>query len=158
MNPQHRNALIAGVNRMMEGLSMIGQALEADGWEGIEDDYALSGPRPVAAARLEEPSFQDAAHAPGGEDANSASEAASTSPGREASLPGEGAAASAPSPAPGRRYELAEVRAFLADLSQQGYTAQVRQLILDAGASALSEVDPDMYGQIMAAARELDRA
>ena len=58
MNPQHRNALIAGINRMMEGLAMVGQALEADGWEQIEDEYTLAGPRPVAAARLEEPSFQ----------------------------------------------------------------------------------------------------
>ncbi len=34
MNLQHRNALISGINRALEGLSMIGQALEADGWEG----------------------------------------------------------------------------------------------------------------------------
>lgn len=56
MNPQCRNQLISGINSVMEGLSQIGQALEADGWDGIEDDYALSGPRPVAAVRLAEPS------------------------------------------------------------------------------------------------------
>ena len=58
MNPQHRNTLIAGINHTMEGLSQIAQALEADGWEGIEDEYVLAGARPVAAARLEEPAFQ----------------------------------------------------------------------------------------------------
>ncbi|WP_234913965.1 hypothetical protein [Corynebacterium belfantii] len=58
MNPQLRNQLITGVNRMMEGLAMVGQALEADGWEGIEDHYGLAGSRPVSAARLEEPAFQ----------------------------------------------------------------------------------------------------
>ena len=58
MNPQRRNALIAGINRTMEGLAQIAQALEADGWARIEDEYALAGARPVAAARLEEPTFQ----------------------------------------------------------------------------------------------------
>ena len=57
-----------------------------------------------------------------------------------------------------REYTLEEVRAFLAELSQQGYTTQVRQLILDAGAKALSEVDPTKFGQIMAGAEELTHA
>lgn len=130
MNPQHRNALIAGINRTMEGLAMVGQALEADGWEGIEDEYALAGARPVAAARLEEPAFQAEL-----EERLEAEQAASV-----------------------REYTLEEVRAFLAELSQQGYTAQVRQLILDAGAKALSEVDPGKFGQIMAGAEEIAHA
>lgn len=50
------------------------------------------------------------------------------------------------------------MRAFLAELSQQGYTAKVRQLILDAGAKALSEVDPAKFGQIMAGAKEIAHA
>lgn len=133
MNPQHRNALIAGINRMMEGLAMVGQALEADGWEGIEDEYALAGARPVAAARLEEPAFQ-------------------------AELDERLEAEAAASAASVREYTLEEVRAFLAELSQQGYTAQVRQLILDAGAKALSEVDPSKFGQIMAGAEEIAHA
>lgn len=133
MNPQHRNALIVGINRMMEGLAMVGQALEADGWEQIEDEYALAGARPVAAARLEEPAFQ-----------------AELEERLEAEV-----AASATSV---REYTLEEVRAFLAELSQQGYTAQVRQLILDAGAKALSEVDPMKFGQIMAGAEEIAHA
>ena len=133
MNPQHRNALIAGINRMMEGLAMVGQALEADGWEQIEDEYALAGARPVAAARLEEPAFQ-------------------------AELEERLEAEQAVSAAPAREYTLEEVRAFLAELSQQGYTTQVRQLILDAGAKALSEVDPTKFGQIMAGAEELTHA
>lgn len=134
MNPQHRNALIAGINRTMEGLAQIAQALEADGWEGIEDEYALAGARPVAAARLEEPSFQ--AEFEEQIEAQQSSEAA----------------------APACDYTLEEVRGFLAELSQQGYTAQVRQLILDAGAKALSEVDPGRYGQIMAGAEEIAHA
>ena len=133
MNPQHRNALIAGINRTMEGLAMVGQALEADGWEGIEDHYALAGSRPVAAARLEEPAFQ-------------------------AELEERLEAEQAEAAAPAREYTLEEVRAFLAELSQQGYTAQVRQLILDAGAKALSEVDPTKFGQIMAGAEEIAHA
>lgn len=133
MNPQHRNALIAGINRAMEGLSQIAQALEADGWEQIEDEYALAGARPVAAARLEEPAFQ-------------------------AELEERLEAEQAVSAAPVREYTLEEVRAFLAELSQQGYTAQVRQLILDAGAKALSEVDPSKFGQIMAGAEEIAHA
>lgn len=134
MNPQHRNALITGINRMMEGLAMIGQALEADGWEGIEDEYALAGARPVAAARLEEPSFQ--------------AELEERVEAEESAKPAE----------PVREYTLEEVRAFLAELSQQGFTAQVRQLILDAGAKALSEVDPGKFGQIMAGAEEIAHA
>lgn len=134
MNPQHRNALIAGINRTMEGLSQIAQALEADGWEGIEDHYALAGARPVAAARLEEPAFQ--------------AELEERVEAEESAKPAE----------PVREYTLEEVRAFLADLSQQGYTAQVRQLILDAGAKALSEVDPTKFGQIMAGAEEIAHA
>lgn len=133
MNPQHRNALIAGINRTMEGLSQIARALEADGWEGIEDEYALAGARPVAAARLEEPSFQ-------------------------AELEERLEAEAAASAASVREYTLEEVRAFLAELSQQGYTAQVRQLILDAGAKALSEVDPAKFGQIMAGAEDIAHA
>lgn len=134
MNPQHRNALIAGINRTMEGLSQIAQALEADGWEGIEDHYALTGARPVAAARLEEPAFQ--------------AELEERVEAEESAKPAE----------PVREYTLEEVRAFLAELSQQGYTAQVRQLILDAGAKALSEVDPGKFGQIMAGAEEIANA
>lgn len=134
MNPQHRNALIAGINRTMEGLSQIAQALEADGWEGIEDEYALAGARPVAAARLEEPSFQ--------------AELEERVEAEESAKPAE----------PVREYTLEEVRAFLAELSQQGFTAQVRQLILDAGAKALSEVDPGKFGQIMAGAEEIAHA
>lgn len=57
-----------------------------------------------------------------------------------------------------REYTLPKVRSFLAELSQQGLTAQVRELIVKAGANALSEVDPAKYGQIMAKARDLAHA
>ena len=114
MNPQHRNALVAGINHTMEGLSQIAQALEADGWEQIEDEYALAGHRPVSAAHLEEPSF----HA-----------------------------------------ELEEqIETQQAEAASMRDTAKVRQLILDAGAKALSEVDPAKFGQIMAGAKEIAHA
>lgn len=115
----------------------VGQALEADGWEGIEDEYALSCARPVAAARLEEPAFQ--------------AELEEQVEAQQAQQGSESAAAV-------REYTLEEVRAFLAELSQQGFTAQVRQLILDAGAKALSEVDPAKFGQIMTGAEEIAHA
>lgn len=137
MNPQYRNQLITGINSVMEGLSQIGQALEADGWDSIEDEYALSGPRPVA-ARLVETVPHPVREEPAPEQSPKQEFAGSASSGRE--------------------YTLAEVRSFLAELSQQGYTAQVRQLILDAGAKALSEVDPAKFGQIMAGAEELAHA
>lgn len=140
MNPQYRNQLISGINSVMEGLAWIGQALEADGWDGIEDDYALSGPRPVAAARLAEPS-----PAPASLSVDSASEKLVQ---QEASEPSRVE----------REYTLPEVRSFLAELSQQGLTAQVRELIVKAGANALSEVNPAQYGQIMAQAQELAHA
>lgn len=44
---------------------------------------------------------------------------------------------------------LEQVRTVLARLSQTGHTAQVRELIQDAGASKLSEVDPAKYGQLL---------
>lgn len=140
MNPRYRNQLISGINSVMEGLSQIGQALEADGWDGIEDDYALSGPRPVAAARLAEPS-----PAPASLSVDSASEKPVK---QEASEPSRVE----------REYTLPEVRLFLAELSQQGLTAQVRELIVKAGANALSEVDPAKYGQIMVEAQGLAHA
>ena len=117
---------------MMEGLAMVGQALEADGWARIEDEYALAGHRPVSAARLEEPSFRAELE-----------EQIETQQAEAASM---------------REYTLEEVHSFLAELSQQGYTTQVRQLILDAGAKALSEVDPAKFGQIMAGAEEIAHA
>ena len=105
---------------------------QTDG-RGIEDDYALAGARPVAAARLEEPSFQS-------------------------ELEEQMEAQQAETAASVRECTLEEVRAFLAELSQQGYTAQVRQLILDAGAKALSGVDPAKFGQILAGAEEIAHA
>lgn len=134
MSPQHRNALIIALNKTIEGLSQIAQALEADGWDQIEDDYALSGPRPVAAARVDESSLQTE------QDTQAEPQAKSETP------------------KPAREYTLEEVRAVLVELSQQGLTSQVRQIVLDAGATSLSEVAPDKYAQIMAAVEELEHA
>ena len=49
-----------------------------------------------------------------------------------------------------------EVRTRLAELSRDGKTAQVRELIAKFGASKLSEVDPKHYRSIMDGAVEID--
>lgn len=50
---------------------------------------------------------------------------------------------------------LEEVRGVLAELSSSGKTAQVRQLILDAGAQRLSDVDSGKYGWLLDQAKGL---
>jgi hypothetical protein len=50
---------------------------------------------------------------------------------------------------------LEQVRAVLAEKSQDGKTAQVRELIGKFGAGKLSEVAPERYAGLLAAAGEL---
>ena len=50
---------------------------------------------------------------------------------------------------------LEDVRAILANLSQQGLTAQVRELLRAYGVERLSEVDPGNYPALIAEAKEL---
>ena len=50
---------------------------------------------------------------------------------------------------------LEQVRAVLAEKSQDGKTAQVRELIGKFGAGKLSEVAPERYADLLAAAEEL---
>ena len=44
---------------------------------------------------------------------------------------------------------LAEVRALLAEKSRDGFTAEIRAVILAHGANKLSEIDPSEYAAVM---------
>ena len=44
---------------------------------------------------------------------------------------------------------LAEVRALLAEKSRDGFTAEVRAIIVSHGANKLSEIDPSEYAAVM---------
>lgn len=50
---------------------------------------------------------------------------------------------------------LEEVRAFLSELSAQGHTAKVRELIVESGADKLSAVDPSKFGWLLERAKEI---
>ncbi|MGV9189275.1 hypothetical protein ACTOVN_06375 [Arcanobacterium canis] len=50
---------------------------------------------------------------------------------------------------------LEEVRGLLSELSAQGHTAKVRELIVEAGADRLSAVDPAKYGWLLERAKEI---
>ncbi|MCI7456899.1 MULTISPECIES: hypothetical protein [Actinomycetaceae] len=143
MNMQLRNQLIAGFNRIAEGSAMVSKALEDDGWEGIEDHAEATGLRPLAAACLEEPSFQAALEEMAEAEA-AAMNAAAPSP--------------TPEPPPAPAVTLEQVRGVLVELSQAGLRDQVHQLIRDLGAEALSQVDPAQYTELLERAEELRNA
>lgn len=138
---QLRNQLIAGLNRVAEGVTMIAQALEADGWATIEDHAEATGARPQAASHLDKPSFR----------AQLEEEAE-----REAAA--MNAAVSTPEPEPTATVTLEQVRGVLVEVSQAGFREQVHQLIRDCGAEALSQVDPAQYPALLAKAEELRNA
>lgn len=56
---------------------------------------------------------------------------------------------------PAKAVTLEQVRAVLADKSQQGFTADVRTLLEKYGASKLSQIDPASYASLMADAESL---
>lgn len=60
-----------------------------------------------------------------------------------------------PSPIPAPQVTLEQVRAVLADKSQDGKIAEVRALISRYGAKKLSEVDPKHYPALLADAEGL---
>lgn len=63
-----------------------------------------------------------------------------------------------PSPEPEKALTLEEVRAILAEKSRDGFTAQIRDLLLKYGAKKLSEVDPTSYKALVADAEVLGNA
>lgn len=56
---------------------------------------------------------------------------------------------------PAKAVTLEQVRAVLADKSQQGFTADVRMLLEKYGAPKLSQIDPASYAALMADAERL---
>lgn len=64
----------------------------------------------------------------------------------------------APDPEPEKALTLEEVRAILAEKSRDGFTAQIRDLLLKYGAKKLSEVDPVSYKALVADAEVLGNA
>jgi geranylgeranyl pyrophosphate synthase len=50
---------------------------------------------------------------------------------------------------------LKDVRAVLAEMSRDGYTAQIRELLIKHGAEKLSEIDPAKYPALLADAEVL---
>ena len=93
----------------------------------------MPGTRPIAAAQLAQPALEAAAA-----EHNQAQAEDSTQV-----------------DTPDLALSLEDVRAVLSDLSSQGLTKQVRQLIVDAGADRLSEVDPANYGWLLTRAKGL---
>lgn len=136
MNITDANKFIHALNRIAEGTTLLAVAIEECAWEGIEDHAGMPGVRPIAAAQLAQPSFDDAID--------------QTPPANP--TPPEVEAAKAPV------VGLEDVRAVLADLSSQGLTRQVKELITAAGAEKLSAVDPGKYGWLLEQARGLSNA
>ena len=120
------NQIIDGINLLNHGLAEAAKWVEAQAYEGIEDEYALVGDRP--SVPVEAAPVTDAAPSTQGE-VNTVAAAQPVS--------------------------LVEVRTVLSTLSQAGKTEQVRELIHAAGADKLSEVDPSKYAWLLEQAKGL---
>lgn len=136
MNTTDANKFIHALNRIAEATTLLAAAIEESVWEGIEDHAGMPGARPIAAAQLAQPSFDDAI--------DQTPPANPTPPVEE----------SVKAPVVG----LEDVRAVLADLSSQGLTSKVKELITQAGAEKLSAVDPGKYAWLLEQARGLSDA
>lgn len=139
MNVTEANRYIPALNRIAEGVTMLASAIEEAAWESFEDHPGMSGARPIAAAQLAQLALE----------ATTEEHAANHQQPAPVQAP---ALAPAPAPTPTPevvQVSLEQVRTVLARLSQAGHTAQVRELIQDAGANKLSEVDPSKYGRLL---------
>lgn len=119
---------------------MLSQAIEESAWENFEDHAGMPGARPITAAQLVQPALEDAAE----EDKDTCQV-----PDQEPTPVEE------PEP---EQVTLEQVRGVLAELSQAGHTAKVRELIRQAGAAKLSEVAPEKYGWLLARAEAMTDA
>lgn len=137
MNVTQANSIIAALNHVAELVTALAADVESAAWEGFEDHAGMSGVRPIAAAQLAQPSLADAVAE------------------HDQQVAQARAQASSPFVAPTPVISLEEVRGVLAQLSSAGKTVQVRQLILDAGAERLSDVDPAKYGWLLERAKGL---
>lgn len=134
MNVTQANSIIAALNHVAELVTALAADVESAAWEGFEDHTGMNGTRPIAAAQLAQPALADAL----AED-----DQQTTQPTPQQAAPA---------------VSLEEVRGVLAELSSAGKTAQVRQLILDAGAQRLSDVDTSKYGWLLEQAKGLSDA
>ncbi|MDT3768183.1 hypothetical protein QS713_08935 [Gleimia hominis] len=132
MNVTDSNKFIGALNRIAEGVTMLAAAIEEAAWEGFEDHAGMPGTRPIAAAELAQPALEEAI--------------------AEYEVAHQQTPEQEPEPEP---VSLAEVRGVLAELTAQGKTDQVRELIVAAGADRLSAVNPAKYGWLLDRAREL---
>ena len=131
MDFQTRNQLISAWNQVAIYACEQAQALEDDWYEQVEGHAGMIGDRPIPAARLvgtPEPARSQAHE-----------ETPATSPVTE----------------PEPTVTLEDVRGVLAQLSAQGHTAKVRELIVEAGADKLSAVDPSKFGWLLERAKEI---
>lgn len=135
MNITTANRRIAALNQIAEGVALLAQVIEEEAWELLEDHAGASGVRPLAAAQLVQPAIQPAA--PPWDDQP------------------EPQPADTPSAPEATAVSLEQVRGVLAQLSQAGHTAKVRELIQAAGAEKLSEVDPGKYAWLLERAKGL---
>lgn len=136
MNVTQANSVISALNHVAELVTALAADVESAAWEGFEDHAGMSGARPMAAAQLAQPALSDAVAEHGRQPTQSTPQ---------------------PTPPP-PVVSLEQVRGVLAELSSAGKTAQVRQLILDAGAQRLSDVDPGKYGWLLDQAKRLSDA
>lgn len=133
MNVTQANSVISALNHVAELVTALAADVESAAWEGFEDHAGMSGARPMAAAQLAQPALSDAVAEHGRQPTQSTPQ---------------------PTPPP-PVVSLEQVRGVLAELSSAGKTAQVRQLILDAGAQRLSDVDPVNYSWLLERAKGL---
>ena len=131
MNVKQANSVIATLNHIAELVTGLAADVEAAAWEGFEDHAGMSGVRPIAAAQLAQPALEAAVDE---------HDQQTTQPTLQQATPA---------------VSLEEVREVLAELSSAGKTAQVRKLILDAGAQRLSDVEPAKYGWLLDQAKGL---
>ena len=136
MNVTDANKHIAALNKIAEGLTMLAAAIEETAWQSFEDHVGMLGARPIAAAQLAQPDLEEAAAEYG------ATQQTATEPKPE------------PQPEP-EPVSLVQVRGVLADLSSQGLTEQVCELIVATRADRLSAVDPAKFSWLLAKAKEL---
>lgn len=129
MNVAQANSVINALNHIAELVTALAADVEAAAWEGVEDHAGMSGTRPIAAVQLAQPALEAAV----AEQDKQVAQQADLTP----------------------VVSLEEVRGVLAELSSSGKTAQVRQLILDAGAERLSDVDPAKYVWLLDQAKGL---
>ncbi|PMD06457.1 hypothetical protein [Brevibacterium paucivorans] len=135
MNVTHANKIVQAINTIVTGYTALSRAIEDLAWESFEDHAGMTGERPVAALQVVQPALEDVADEYEATHQQAPPEPAKT---EEREL-----------------VSLEQVRAVLAKLSQAGHTAQVRELIQDAGANKLSVVDPSKYGRLLVRAEAI---